>query len=42
MSLTFDHWTNDQNQSFLTVTSHFLDKEFNMCSFTLDTIHIID
>ena len=39
IALTTDIWTSKATQSFATTTAHFLDKEWKLTSFVLETIH---
>lgn len=36
--ITTDHWTSSANESYMGVTVHYIDQEFNMCSNLLECI----
>lgn len=40
LSITCDLWTSRANDSYLTVTAHFFDKEFTYRNAVLSTVHI--
>ncbi|GBP03134.1 Zinc finger BED domain-containing protein 1 [Eumeta japonica] len=42
VAITTDGWSSRSNCSFVTITVHGVDEQWNLCSFTLDTLEMLE